>query len=84
MELAEFLPHIVPLHRKNSVRPGQITDGKCNHIKMVLGCEKNPMSNLSALKNNEMYKGIIITEDLIQSQRTAYKQLADIKNDRMI
>ena len=65
---------------KEQANKTKITDGKCRTIKIVLGCEKEKeslMSNLSALKNNDMYKGISITEDLTQSQRMAYKQLAN-------
>ena len=69
------------------MRLGQATVGKCRPVKIVLSSERekeNLMANLSALKDNEFYNGVSITEDLTQTQRKAYKELAQTAKSKNI
>ena len=69
---------------KNITRIGTQSTDKNRPIKVVLSTEKEKTSllrNLSALKGNEDYKGISVTEDLTLTERAVLKEWIEKAKD---
>lgn len=69
---------------KNIIRIGTQSADKNRPIKVILSTEKERTSflrNLSALKGNEDYKGVSVTEDLTLTERSVLKEWTEKAKD---